>query len=104
MVINTVLASTSATAGVVPAFPAFVSAQDQAGGTSGTPSSVFQSSGLQNAVSGVYTKYLQEYVDIQGNVLTVGAAASNFVRYAEYPGQRIFRKVKFEVNGKNNCC
>lgn len=93
MVINATLGATSATVGTVPALPAFVASANQ------VASSVRKSSGVENTVSGVYTQYIQEYVDIQGNVLTVGAARSNYVRYAEYPGQRLFKKVKFEVNG-----
>ncbi len=94
MVINTTLGSTSATAGVVPAFPAYVAASDQ------VVSATEKSSALENATTGVYLKYIHEYVDIQGTVQSVGAAATNFVRYAEYPGQRLFKKVKFEVNGE----
>lgn len=91
MVIHTRLAETSATAGVVPAFPAFIGSDVQ------IPSSTSSVSGTDNTVTGVFTKYTYQYVDIQGNVQTVGAPATNFVRYAEYPGQRIFKKVKFEV-------
>lgn len=94
MVINTVLGATSATAGVVPAFPAHIGVANQ-----NTTSTVSESA-TENAISGVYTKYTYQYVDLQGNVLSVGAAANNFVRYAEYPGQRLFKKVKFEVNGE----
>lgn len=93
MVINTTLASTSATAGTVPAFPAYIGTSDQ---VSGTTSKV---SATQNTAGGIYTLYTMEYVDLAGNVLTVGAAASNYVRYCEFPGQRLFKKVKFEVNG-----
>lgn len=93
MVVNVTLAATSATAGTVPAFPAYIGADDQ------SSSSTAKVSAKQNTTSGLYTKYTQEYVDLAGNVQTVGAAASNFVRYAEYPGQRLFSKVKFEVNG-----
>jgi len=92
MVIQVTLASTSATVGTVPAFPAYVGPSDQ------TSSSTAKVSALTNTTSGLYTKYTMEYVDVAGNVLSVGAAASNFVRYAEYPGERIFRQVKFEVN------
>lgn len=94
MVVNVSLAATSATAGTVPAFPAFVGASDQ------VATSTSSVSATQNTTSGVYTKFTHEYIDIGGNVLTVGAAASNFVRYAEFPGQRLFKKVKFEVNGE----
>jgi len=98
MVVNLTMAATSATVGQVPQFPAYIGAADQA--TTGT-SSV---SAVENTTSGVYTKYTYEYVDIAGNVLVTGSAASNFVRYAEFPGQRLFKKVKFEVNGKMDCC
>lgn len=94
MVVNATLAATSASVGVVPALPAFIGADDQ------VLTSTASVSAEENTVSGVYTKYTHQYVDFQGNVLTVGAAASNFVRYAEFPGQRLFKKVKFEVNGK----
>jgi hypothetical protein len=93
MVVNVQLAATSASAGTVPALPAYIGADDQA------VSSTSKVSAEENATSGVYTKYTHEYVDIQGTVQAVGAAASNFVRYAEFPGQRLFKKVKFEVNG-----
>jgi len=93
MVINISLAATSATAGTVPAFPAFVGTNDQ------VLLSTSSVSAVTNTTTGVYTKYTHEYVDIQGNVQTVGAAASNYVRYAEYPGERLFKRVKFEVNG-----
>lgn len=91
MVINTTLAATSATAGTVPALPAYIGASDQ------STSSTSSVSGTQGVSTGTYTQYTYEYVDLQGNVLTVGAAASNYVRYAEYPGERLFKKVKFEV-------
>jgi hypothetical protein len=93
MVVNTTLAATSATAGTVPVFPAYIGASDQAA------TSTSKISSTENTTSGVYTRYTMEYVDLAGTVQTVGAAASNFVRYAEYPGQRLFKRVKFEVNG-----
>ncbi len=87
------LAATSATAGVVPALPAAVGAVAISSSSTGIVT------GTNNTTTGVFTRYTHEYVDIQGNVQTVGAAASNFVRYAEFPGQRVFKKTKFEVNG-----
>lgn len=93
MVVNVTLAATQASVGVVPAFPAYVGAADQA--TSATA----KSSGANNSPAvGSYMKYTHEYVDASGAVKAVGDAAQNFVRYAEYPGQRLFRKVKFSVN------
>jgi hypothetical protein len=37
--------------------------------------------------------------DIMGVPLAPGANYQNFVRYCEYPGYRLFKKVSFEVNG-----
>ncbi len=92
MVINLKLAATSATVGVVPALPGFVGPDDQ------VLTATKSTSALRNTTTGVYTQYVHEYVDLAGNVQTVGAAASNFVRYCEFPGQRVLKKVKFEVN------
>lgn len=97
MVVNTRLAETSATAGTVPVFPPYIGAKDQ------SESATKKVSAVEDTANGVYTKYTHEYVDIAGNVQSVGATAHNFVRYAEYPGQRLFRKVKFEVNGEIDC-
>lgn len=94
MAVNVKLSAASAAgAGTVPAFPAYLGPDDQ------SVSATQKVSAVQNAVSGVYTKYVQEYVNSAGVVQSVGAAASNFLRYAEYPGERLFKKVKFEVNG-----
>lgn len=40
-------------------------------------------------------------VDAFGNAVTAGAANSwrNLVRYCEYPGERLYQNVKFDVNG-----
>lgn len=93
MVVNVTLASTTATQGVIPPFPALVGlANPQVTGT-------FSTSGTDNVLAGTYTKYTHEYVDLAGNVLTVGDPATNYVRYAEFVGERIFKKVKFDVNG-----
>ncbi len=94
MVVNVALAATSATVGVVPSFPAFIGPSDQ------STTATAQVSALTNTTSGVYTKYTQEYVNINGTVVSTGSAASNFVRYCEYPGQRLFKRVRFEVNGR----
>jgi predicted methyltransferase len=92
MVVNVQLNAVSATAGTVPSFPAYVGAADQA------TTSTSRVSATTNAGTGVYTKYTHEYVDAQGNVLSTGSAATNYVRYCEYPGVRLFKKVKFDVN------
>jgi Large eukaryotic DNA virus major capsid protein/Major capsid protein N-terminus len=118
MVVNTVLAQTSATVGTVPLFSTsnFIGTTDQgyyttadynnaSGFVAGAPipgayaivSSVQQPGSV--SAPGVYTRYIQRYVDFQGNAIATGAAAQNFVRYCEYPGLRLFKKVKFEVNG-----
>jgi hypothetical protein len=94
MVVNATLAPVACTAGVIPAFPAVIGTD--AGAVVGATSSVSYTS---NAGTGVCTRYTYTYVDANDNVLTVGAAATNFTRYCEYPGERLFQKVKFEVNG-----
>jgi len=98
MVVNAVLAPVSCTVGTVPAFPAVIGT-DSAPSISATSSVSYTS----NHTTGVCTRYTYQYVDANGNVLTVGGPATNFTRYCEYPGSRLFAKVKFEVNGEL-CC
>lgn len=93
MVINTVLSEAQATVGTVPAFPAYIGPDDQVTTASASISAE------ENPGDGVYTQYTYEYVDLQGNVLNTGSAAQNFVRYAEFIGQRLFKRVYFNVNG-----
>lgn len=93
MVINATLGEAATTKGSVPALPAFVGASDQ------SLSATASVSGKENTTSGTYTKYTHEYVNSKEEVLSVGADAYNYVRYVEFPGQRLFKKVKFEVNG-----
>lgn len=92
MVINVTLAATSASAGTVPAFPTLI-------GTQVSSTNASKVGKVESPSTGVYTQYTYEYVGLDGVVKNVGDAATNFVRYAEYPGQRLFSKVKFEVNG-----
>lgn len=91
--VNVILPQGQATTGTVPAFPAHIGAADQ------SETTTVKVSATEDATAKTYTKYTMEYVDLAGNVKAVGSAATNFVRYCEYPGQRLFRKVKFEVNG-----
>lgn len=93
MVVNMRLAATSASAGVIPAFPAYIGASDQA------VTATSSVSATENTTDGIYTKYTHEYVNMAGDVLSVGAAATNYVRYCEFPGERALRKVAFDVNG-----
>ncbi len=92
MVVAVTLASTQATLGVIPAFPAFIGPDNQ------VVTTTRKISGLENTVDNIYTQYTHEYIDIAGNVLTVGDPARNFVRYAEYVGERLFKKTSFTVN------
>jgi hypothetical protein len=95
MTVNTVLASTQATLGTVPAFPPI-----PAGATLVGPASTAQQvSYIDSPGTGIWTQYTQTYVQADGTVLNVGAPFRNNVRYCEYPGQRFFTKVQFEVNG-----
>jgi len=98
MVVNVTLAQTAATVGAVPPLPAHIGVNDQATEVVG-PITVAQTSGLEGVATHTYTHYRQEYVDDAGNVLGVGVPAQNFVRYCEFPGQALFTRVKFDVNG-----
>jgi hypothetical protein len=98
MVINTLLEETQATVGAVPAFPAFVGPDDNVLAASSKVSALAATPAGAGALT-AYTKYTHEWVDASGAVLAVAAPIRNFVRYAEFPGQRLFKKVKFEVNG-----
>lgn len=98
MVVHTILDSvscTTAAAGSIPAFPGYIGAANQA--TSGTSS---VSGANATPAAGLYTRYTYEYVNLDGTVVDrTAATAQNFVRYCEFPGERLFKNVKFEVNG-----
>jgi len=93
MVVNVAIDAASASVGLVPAFPAPVTGVPV---PSGPTSQVSEDAW----VGGKRVVYTQEYVDASGTVLTPGVSrAQNFLRYCEYPGERLFKKVKFDVNG-----
>jgi hypothetical protein len=54
---------------------------------------------LTGSGTAVYTMTTHRYVDAANTVVTPGAAVTDFIRYCEYPGARIFRKTDFTVNG-----
>lgn len=93
MVINTKLRAANATswvAGDIPALPADIGTVNLAVGQSETP----------DATNGIYKRYTYSYVDASGAAVDrTTATGRNAVRYCEYPGQRLFSEVKFEVNG-----
>lgn len=95
MVVNTTLNATQATAGTIPA----LSTIPYVGASHQTTNATSKVSGTVNATTMVYTQYTHEFVDASGTVLTPSSAAYNYVRYAEYPGEALFSKVRFEVNG-----
>lgn len=94
MVVNVQLASTSASAGTIPAFPAFIGAADQLAGNTFSVSA-----SNDTPVANSWTHYTYQYVQKDGTVVDRTGAATNHVRYCEYPGERLFKKVKFDVNG-----
>lgn len=99
MVVNTKLDSVSASnwsAGDVPAFPAAIGAT-----AVGVPAySVSGQSATVNGTDDIYTRYSYKYVKADGSAVDrTSYVGANFVRYCEYPGQRLFKNVKFEVNG-----
>lgn len=46
-----------------------------------------------------FTQYTYEFVDNAGNLISLPTTITNWVKYAEFPGMRLLKKVKFEVNG-----
>lgn len=100
MVLNVTLAQTQALPGVVPAFPPSIGTTQLS--TSSTASVSYSLGGVSGAggipANGVVV-YTYEYVDIADNVVAVGSTASNFVRYCEYPGERLLKNIRFDVNG-----
>lgn len=98
MVVNVKLEAVNCSnwaAGDVPAFPADIGDQDSV--LSGTVAS----SGANNTpAAGSYTRYSYQYILQDGTVVDrTTYTGRNFIRYAEFPGQRLFRTVRFEVNG-----
>lgn len=98
MVVHVRLDAVSASswvAGDIPAFPGFIGPNDQAAGAT---SSVSADEAFPAA--GQYTRYTYQYVQQDGTVLNrTTATGANYVRYCEYPGERFFQNVRFEVNG-----
>lgn len=108
MVVHARLSAVSATAGVVPALP-----QGAGNGPSArvvstdtlvpsTFSAVTATSSVYeyvDAVDNVYNRFTYQYVNAAGEVLAVGSAAQDYVHYCDFPGQRLFKRVKFDVNG-----
>ena len=112
MVVNVSLSTVTTTAGTCPALPAAVipldagvtdNTYDATGAIStalGTMTQRITHNTVATTAAGTINKYTQKYVDLAGTVLFPGSTVvSNYVRYAEYPGQRLFKRVKFEVNG-----
>jgi hypothetical protein len=94
MNLDAVSASTP-TAGDIPAFPTAI------GNTDASITAV-RSVSARDAfpAAGQYTRWTYNYVDLQGTILDrTTATPANFVRYCEYPGERVFKKVRFDVNG-----
>lgn len=102
MVIHTTLAATRATVGTVPVMPALPLGATLDAGLTTASKQVSGQVDFPN--TNTYTQYTQEYVTADGTVLVPGAAASNYVRYAEYVGERMFKQVSFEVNGRQITC
>jgi hypothetical protein len=93
MVAHIRLGEVACNASVVPAFP------DALTGSVTVVDANHQVSETVNAAAHTYTLYTQEYVNAAGEVQAVGGAIANYVRYCEYPGEMLFREVKFEING-----
>ena len=97
MVCRTRLSAIEASAGTTPV---------QANGAAGSPS-VFPINGF-NTTGGAAVGRFYNIVGADGRLLVAGGAVipapagiayQNLVRYCEYPGNRLFDNVKFDVNG-----
>jgi hypothetical protein len=88
MVCRTRLSQFRAVAGTTPI---------QVSGSPGSPSS-FPADG-ENADGTASADSQYRIVDSAGNAVAGGAVYANYVRYCEYPGNRLFKLVKFDVNG-----
>lgn len=77
----------------------------QALGTAANPALFPLNGTLANGVAAARNFY--NIVDVNGQIIVAGVAAAptaqvnytNYVRYCEYPGNRLFSKVSFDVNG-----
>lgn len=98
MVAHITLSAVSATPGHVPALPQeYVGPDHQVPVVPGDTAKI---SGTDDVVNHIHTAYTHEYVNAAGDVLVpVIGPAQNFVRYCEYPGEMLFKEVKFEING-----
>src|SRR3972149_2630326 len=92
MVVHTSIKEFSATGGVFPALPT------QIGTTTLTAGVGYDSAQPVNGVATVH-KFTYTYVNQAGVVKNPGDLCTDFVRYAEFPGERFFNEVSFEVNG-----
>lgn len=72
-------------------------APTQASGSAGNPSA-FPADG-EDAEGGALADSFYQLVDAFGNVVAGGGNFRNLVRWCEFPGNRLFQKVKFDVNG-----
>lgn len=99
MVVHMTLPAFSAVAGTVPAFPADIGNTPVGAGQSAIEDANLPG-GAPATGSNQVTVYTYQYKQLDGTVLTPTVdAATNFVRYCEFPGQRLFSVVKFDVNG-----
>lgn len=97
MALNVTLEAVSATVGQVPALPTAIKAVPGAG-TQDTIIAGARVTEVINLAAKTYTRYIQRYCDITGATVAAASAASNFVRYCEYPGVRLCKMTSFEVN------
>jgi len=89
------VAATGAAAGDVPAFPPVIGTLDPSSTALKQVSTVDNGGGAN-----VLAVHTYEYVRSDGTVIDRATeVVNNFVRYVEFPGQRLFKKVKFDVNG-----
>lgn len=101
MVFKTVFNEIGTSVGRVPVIPARIGNTE----ISNTQSGIV-SYNQSNVTNGLVWRYTQKYTDFAENVKLatttgvggqLGEAASNYVRFCEYPGVRLFQETKFEI-------
>lgn len=95
MALRTTLSDISTTAGTVPALPGVIGATAAAA----LPDTNIQVSGtITDGAIQNYIRYLQRYENFASvsQVPSTGAA-TNYVRFCEYPGVRLYSEIRFEV-------
>ena len=103
MVVNVTMSSAGIVTGTVPIGTVLLGLADTTAVFTGAGATALAAGGTRvtgtTATAAGAVVHTLAYTDQYGTELTLGATSANKVVYADYPGQRLFKRVKFEVNG-----